>query len=800
MQSSDVASKLTLSVPFSSMNTAKRRPSRSPEGATSQRKFSRQGSPTSSHLIDPTADPRRNVTGGADESSLQSRPQRPPQAVMTNGQGSIANAASASPLREVVQALVSELAERASIQNFFSIAEKKLEKCENEYTANENQFSKFPPVKERLTKRRDEARDAAHKLERQLQEKKITQERIASRLEQAILEMPLLAPKPENGSRENFEILQRSHESLQRSHETLQERFDRQQECCEKQQVTIDGLKSSFESLRKDVAAGVKKTADVSLQTMQAVDKRATPLEQRASNVESLIKSVKKDSQTKAEDERNARKSMQSEIDGINASTKENTTHIKGLRISLESSRPPPGPTLAQFSELQRLVTDLEKDPKVFKEALGQNHKQASTGSNVVPQYAGADFATRSYVDQKFQERDDWIDSHFAERDKLISDSMTTAIADLRTTIEALLEAQSKQAGDLNKKDEEFQNLSQEVATMTKTLEELQSKQTVLADAVQKRLSQPTATAPTAPNPTPQFNQISSPTTPNLPHANGVNSLTNASLPGRPNGTSVPPRTSPWGTGVADLSGQNIAALQRTIEALQNEHKGTAAHVHHLKHRFDNLTTDELVQRMGDQFSRMYPAASDFQAVVKSLSAALRDHDDKMATLEAFIGTPSASNNTLHDRLSSLEQNANSLRIDLDHFRNQMPTNNSGDLEPLKKAVQSMNNTVQLIKQNLDNAKAAIQGLKTEVSTDVKAQNELIAKLEGQSTILQGSLAGIRGNLSSLEGNDIEELRDGALSLSGRVTSTNERVSKLDKRISDLKEDVTTIENMMITK
>lgn len=57
----------------------------------------------------------------------------------------------------------------------------------------------------------------------------------------------------------------------------------------------------------------------------------------------------------------------------------------------------------------------------------------------------------------------------------------------------------------------------------------------------------------------------------------------------------------------------------REIAVLTDQIRGMAGTITNLKQRMDNLTTDEVVRGMADQFSLMYPAAKDFHMAVSAL-------------------------------------------------------------------------------------------------------------------------------------------------------------------------------------
>lgn len=722
-------------------------------------------------------------------------------------------------LREVLKSLVLESATQASMHSSLSIAKAEHDHYQAEYDSVEYQFSKYPCMKERATKRRDDAKKEVDKLELQLKNKETAQESIVVGLEQAIFNVQQLASSSETVSRKDFE-------TLQRSHDTLQDRFDKQQDRCDSQQEDIDKLKESLKALTKEVSEA-QHLQDESSRKLQAIDNHTTALQKRTTINENSIELVKKDSQTKVD---HLRKALQPKIDTLDSKTASNAKAIEGLNTVCENQKSATseltnglaknkteaiahgetvrqlgqkvdgfsasvevaeelaakreqelervwseitepgkesvakrlkrqdqainnlstkmqsisapevpkvtGPTLAQFSQLEHKVTDLDKDVQDSKEALVEVRKRsdigADTGTTLLSESAKAEFASREFVNDGMDVLRREIGEESDDRDGIIAKKLDSQSEESREGLRALsnkfeefVEVQKQELIQLREKTTDAQAWANtQIGSMAKTLESLQTQQTTLSEsihALQKRSPASVVNSPAA-APSTQFRPASLPDTHTL--TNGVSSPSNANWAARPNGSAVNSRPSPMTPGAGPTNHELVGMLN-----------GMSAHVQHLKQRMDNLTTDELSQQMTEQWSRM------FQAKIDALQKDISTLRGRCHPLEAAVNTLQTTNNAFGGRLHSLEQFSHALRADLDHFKTQMPKNNA-DTETLQKSVQGIETQT----------KAAIESAKAEVAEDIKAQTEHYVKVSRQIDVLQREINFLHGEYADLKG------------------------------------------------
>ncbi|KAM0713781.1 hypothetical protein Q7P37_010743 [Cladosporium fusiforme] len=879
------------------MNAVKRKPSRSPDGSAAQRKVSRGMSPTKSNYINPGADPRRQKNilrspGSTDSSVYQdvtssrsspqpsARPQTAPMAFMksvTNGQVSH-DEDSSSSLHESLKSLVSELALQASLQNSLGVAKAMLDKYQVDYTSMAHQFTNFPPIKERLTKMRDGAKEEFEKLERQVREKEAAQESLTSNLEQAILDVPSRAHLG-TVPREDFDKLQRSHEILERSHKTLEDRFDKQQEHCSKQAKAIDEFREALKSITKDVS-DTKKFRAESSGSLQAIDKRTTALEGRATTNEAGIQGLR----PSVEDHKRAITELKTSLakNKIELIAKDDTIKSLGLRVdevdstitgvegrvtakvdvckddlekirsaiteagkesvvtrlrrqdqlinniwtkieNISKAPTPPTPTCAQeniaaqvdgykkeleqvrsqiaedgkesvmnrlkeqdavinnvrkivedisnvptapnpaqLSGLEERLSGLDKEVRALKEttAVGQDKDMLSESDMMAP-------ASQTYVTEQLIRLESTFDDKSDETCKMISDHASSQVEEVRQELLKLLSDRIEKLSKSQAHCEDSRQLDMkentnttarthaQLASLAKSFEGLQSQVTAFSDTVRALQNRPSIPAVPTPPPPAQFRPTSLPGTPTLPQINGISSPSNANLVGRPNRQPSYPMQSPVG-----------APTSQDIASLRSDLTGTVAHVHHLRQRMDNLTTEELVERMIEQVKRL-PDYVNFQAVAN--------------TFQAAIDTLQTRGNTTNDRLSSLSQSVKTLHVDLHNLKTQLSTIDLSTVQTLRTSVQNMESTIRQLPNDVKSqTQVAIETAKVEVAKDVDAQTNHLTKLTKQFTAHEGAIVKLNGRVSLHEEacnkltGQFKTLSEGVADLSGAVAGLNE--------------------------
>jgi chromosome segregation ATPase len=268
------------------MSPKKRKLSRSPEGASHQRKAlrndsistandSRKNSNATANIVDASADPRQNrgaaatirspvsTDGSTYQDATSSRSTPRPTANMQassamsiphdGGNADEADNAEMNPLLKPLSKLMALVSRESSTQ-----VSHKLAKIQSETATSHNQnmktnFSKFPSIEERLKKEKFTADQEVKKLESQLRINTNAQPELAKSLAAAFLEVSSKAEaarrvsevSPDAVSREEFNDL---HDRFIKQHDMLekqQDLFAKQQDLVDQQQQHIDDLHTS---------------------------------------------------------------------------------------------------------------------------------------------------------------------------------------------------------------------------------------------------------------------------------------------------------------------------------------------------------------------------------------------------------------------------------------------------------------------------------------------------------------------------------------------------------------------------
>lgn len=252
------------------MNPAKRKQSRSPEGSNAQRKLSK-GSPAANgiddqrkasignaNIVNSNADPRRRSTltirspGSTDGSiyqelaSSRSTPQ-PHQAniqtaIMQAPQEARVEESLTNSLLDAVKDMVSQLTAEAALHVSRNLAKEQSETAEIEFKNMKSNFDRFPDIRKRVSKARDEAEEKVASLAGELKDKENAQSGITQALCQAIVNLTISTDAdPDSVSRDEFDALQTNHSGLMA-------RFD-------KQQATIVELQTALREIKEDCVA-----------------------------------------------------------------------------------------------------------------------------------------------------------------------------------------------------------------------------------------------------------------------------------------------------------------------------------------------------------------------------------------------------------------------------------------------------------------------------------------------------------------------------------------------------------------
>lgn len=188
-----------------------------------------------------------------------------------------------------------------------------------------------------------------------------------------------------------------------------------------------------------------------------------------------------------------------------------------------------------------------------------------------------------------------------------------------------------------------------------------------------------------------------------------------------PNGA-MPPQQMANGT----FAGPSNSEVAVTPDQIQ----GIWASIHSLQHRYDNLTTEEIVRAMVDQQSKMYPAPKEFQAAVNMLQNVDKAIDNKLTSLETKLGS-------VETRMSSLAQNSASVNMLRNEFRATATENNT-----------NINARVQQLQTDFAALRDGLRELRDETNTTISEAQALFDNaVDCQTNVIND----LRGRFEALE-------------------------------------------------
>ncbi|GAB7333204.1 hypothetical protein MBLNU13_g04859t1 [Cladosporium sp. NU13] len=190
----------------------------------------------------------------------------------------------------------------------------------------------------------------------------------------------------------------------------------------------------------------------------------------------------------------------------------------------------------------------------------------------------------------------------------------------------------------------------------------------------------------------------------------------------QPNGA-LPPHPMANGT----LAGQGNGEVTVTPDQIQ----GIWASIHGLQHRYDNLTTEEIVRAMVDQQSRMYPAPKDFQTAVNALQNVDKAIDAKLTSLETRLSS-------LEARFGNLAQTSavSILRNEFKDYATENNTHTNGRIQQLQNNLAALQDGLEQLRKDIDGIIAASTkafdravDLQTGAITDLRGKVEALAEV-----------------------------------------------------------------------
>ena len=191
----------------------------------------------------------------------------------------------------------------------------------------------------------------------------------------------------------------------------------------------------------------------------------------------------------------------------------------------------------------------------------------------------------------------------------------------------------------------------------------------------------------------------------------------------------IPPQQMANGT----LAGPSNGEVAITHDQIQ----GIWASIHSLQHRYDNLTTEEIVRAMVDQQSRMYPAPKDFQTAVNALQNVDKAIDVKLTSLETRLGS-------LEARFGNLAQSS-AVSILRNESKNYATENNTHTKERNQQLQNNFATFQDGLKQLRNDINETIAASTKAFDRAVDLQTDAITNLRGKVEALEEMVLGEQG-------------------------------------------------------
>ena len=820
------------------MNTHKRNASRSPDGSSNQRKFSRGVSIDAGHQrkssantnhINANADPRLrgprsnavvqspiSTDGSTYQDAASNRatpqPQQPPKTAVMTVAGDLNDDGDAfkTQLLESLMALNAHVTADASLRSSHDLAKHRLERATVEHQNMGGSFSKFPAIKERTSNDKIKAAEKVAKLENQLNTSEELQRKLATPLCNAIWGLFSKAQASARPERQPDAVSKEDYEKLQ-------DRFQKQQDLLDQHQDRLEEQSSSIEELKKIV----KEARETSIQAKDQVNKIGqvvpadiTTLKNRVDNVEL---SAKNDKRT-LRDIDDVVTRQKKDIEQLRSDSVQNKSDLAAKDVSLttltgavSSATSVTSGVKDQLGKVERSLntmrTRLDASEKAIRNDIDEPGKESVVGrlknydqtiNNLSTKVTAGEkaFETRiksteedlrrllqdlnkaneAQVPARIKGAEDQIEGVAQELRNVKEDveaqaasrSVAVPTTPAANTVQIVTppnfdpvafknevvedtgvqtEALSKQ---MDEQSSEIEELQGGFASLTERLDRLELEQDnearkrqsleqatndrhdktdakydtiqlavttfgTKADALRTDIDALTATVKflqdqPAQVPPPVNGTVAQqfrPLSVQSPHAPAPRMSvsgpvqTNGSHP--PNGT-VAHHQSTNGTPAGPANSEPTVTLDQV--------QGIWAAIQNLRQRYDNLTTEEVVRSMVDQFSKIYPAPKDFQAAVSAMKNDNRIVDAKLTSLVV--------------RLSSLETNVGSYKQNMAHTRHELSnnateynTNVNGRIQQLHTSVAANQSATEKLQKDVAANRDATDKLRTDINDTI---------------------------------------------------------------------------------
>ncbi|KAK3719703.1 hypothetical protein LTR37_004240 [Vermiconidia calcicola] len=226
------------------------------------------------------------------------------------------------------------------------------------------------------------------------------------------------------------------------------------------------------------------------------------------------------------------------------------------------------------------------------------------------------------------------------------------------------------------------------------------------------------------------------------------------------------------------------------VQNVQNQVDGLVRVTQHLKQRFDNLTSDEVVRAMVDQIGQIYPHAKNF--------------DNATASMKNKY-------NILTDRLNSIEQegkekstNVEQLNVNV-HDASRMATNAHEAIQRVMKRL----NKIEVDVENLRNSATAAGTNPSELVNSSKDTEVAVEKLREELESVQKNAEETKRicdeHVALIDGDNVEGMReqldalgDTILEFSKKLSDGENYFEAIEKRYASMKSEVEAVKKNMI--
>jgi chromosome segregation ATPase len=515
-----------------------------------------------------------------------------------------------------------------------------------------------------------------------------------------------------------------------------------------KQKADIQGLASDVARHKSDLAAkegsltGLKdaiNSATASTSTMQA---KLGEVESQLTAVKTEVNQIWQDIKGTGEQSVVGRlKSHDQLLNNLDTKVKSAEERLGGLSHDL-NKRPEDSEEPARTKLVEEKIENLTRELSEVKEDVrlkASNHAAAITPApaiNSAPTAPPPNFNFDAFkqevvddVEEQTEELAKLMDEHDAQIAQLKEELGSLSDKHNRLELEHGNEVRQRQFMDqanseahdvMNGKCDSTQSEASTLKTTTDTLRSDIDSLSATVRSLQDRLSQPAAPV-NGTGAAQQFRSLSVHSPQALTPRTSISGpvQTNGAHP--PNGA-MPPQQMANGTFAGPSNGE--------VAVTPDQIQGIWASIHSLQHRYDNLTTEEIVRSMVDQQSKMYPAPKEFQAAVNMLQNVDKAIDNKLTSLETKLSS-------VETRMSSLAQNSAPVNMLRNEFRATATENNTN----INARVQQLQTDFAALRDGLkklrDETNATISEAQALFDNAVDCQTNVINDLRGRFEALE---------------------------------------------------------------